>query len=101
MRPVIYEPNDKKKNSIQMEELKRFIIRQVESLNELCLEPSYFIQWDLFKMTAKYRHVLEHAVANWPVAVAQLHATWTNEIQKLHDDINQGIMEAMWRKIDM
>ena len=101
MRPVIYEPNGKKNNSIQMEDLKRFIIRQVETLNELCLEPSYFIQWDLFKMTAKYRHVLDHTVANWPKTAKLLQALWTSELQKLDDDINQGIMEVMWGKIDM
>lgn len=101
MRPVIYEPNGLKNNSIPMEELKRFIIRQSEMLNELCLEPSYFIQWNLFKMTAKYRHLLEQTVANWPKSVTQLHAIWTDEIQKLDDDINRGIMEGLWGKIDM
>ena len=101
MRPIIHEPNGLKNNSIQMEDLKRFIIRQAETLNELCLEPSYFMQWDLFKLTAKYRHVLEQTVANWPKSANQLKAIWTDEIQKLDDDINRGIMEVMWGKIDM
>jgi transcriptional regulator with AAA-type ATPase domain len=101
MRPVIYEPNDKKCNSMKMEELKRLIIRQAELLDELCFEPSYFIQWDLFKLVAKYRHVLDHTVANWPKSVAQLHAIWNDQIQKLDDDINQGVMEVLWGKIDM
>lgn len=101
MRPVIHEPNGIKNNSIQMEDLKRFIIRQVEILNELCLEPSYFIQWNLFKLTAKYRHVLDDTIANWPKTVDQLRTIWINDLQKLNDDINRGIMEGLWGKIDM
>jgi hypothetical protein len=52
-------------------------------------------------MTAKYRHVLEQSIANWPKTASQLKTIWTEEIQKLDDEINQEIMEVMWGKIDM
>jgi hypothetical protein len=81
--------------------LKTFITRQVNRLHEFCLEPSYFIQWNLFKLTAKYRHVLDDTIVNWPKTVAQLRTIWINDLQKLNDDINRGIMEGLWGKIDM
>jgi transcriptional regulator with AAA-type ATPase domain len=101
MRPFIYEHSELISNNDQSENLMKFIRVQVVKLNELCLEPAYFKSWDIFKMTAKYRHVLENSVKNWPESSGKLPTVWREELQKLDDDINQGIMELLWGKIDM
>ncbi len=101
MRPIIYNQDSLKGNTNQLEKLKKFINLQLARLNELCLEPTYFKRWDLFKKTAKYRHILDNTIINWPESAEQFHSIWTDEIQKLDDDINQGIMEVLWGKIDM
>ena len=101
MHPVIYNRSELKENSKVSESLKQFFSQQVIKLNELCMEPSYFKRWDVFKKTEKYRNVLDHTLANWPKNNDQLHPIWTDEIRKLDDEINQEIMEVMWGKIDM
>jgi DNA-binding NtrC family response regulator len=101
MRPVILDQTVLKNNSKVSESLKQFISQQVIKLNELCMEPSYFKRWDIFKKVAKYRDLLDQTVTNWQETSTQLHSIWTDEVQKLDDDINHGIMEVMWGKIDM
>jgi len=101
MRPFIYDQSGLISNNAQSESLKKFILVQIVKLNELCQEPAYFKSWDIFKMTAKYRHVLDNTVKNWPESSGKLPTIWREELQKLDDDINQGIMELLWGKIDM
>ncbi len=99
LRPVIYEPSEP--NNETSENLKKFIHQQADTLNNLCMEPTYFKCWEVFKMTAKYRHVLDKTVNQWPDKIDEIRPIWTDELQKLDDEINRGIMEELWGKIDM
>jgi DNA-binding NtrC family response regulator len=101
MRPVINQQTDLKNSLTELKNLKKFISQQVIRLNELCLEPAYFKRWDLFKETTHYRYILEKTIENWPSSKENLRTIWISELQKLDDDINQGIMDTMWGKIDM
>ena len=101
MQPVIYDQTGLNSKSIVSENLKKFISQQVEKLNELCFEPAYFMHWEVNKKTEKYLHVLSGVVNHWPETSEQRHSIWTDELQKLDDKINQGIMEVLWGKIDM
>jgi DNA-binding NtrC family response regulator len=101
MRPVIHEPFSMKGSDARMEELRSFIRQQTNKLNDLCLEPSYFKGWEVFKKTARYRFLLDKTVKHWPESAEKLRFVWTEELQKLDDEINQGIMELLWGKIDM
>jgi transcriptional regulator with AAA-type ATPase domain len=101
MRPFISGQSEITINSAQSEELKEFIRQQAFKLNELCSEPAFFKRWDVFKMTAKYSHVLDNTVKNWSGSADKLSTIWTKDLQKSDDEINQGIMELLWGKIDM
>lgn len=101
MRPVIYGQTGTRNDKPVPENLKKFLNRQMSTLNDLCLEPSYFKRWEIFKMTTKYRHLLDKAVANLPTASGKLQSLWTEELQNLDEKINQAIMEVLWGKIDM
>lgn len=101
MRPVIYDDPELKSDAGRLKELKKFISAQSSVLNELCLEPTFFMRWDIFKKTAKYSYVLNKMVKKWPESSEVFRTIWTDEMEKLDDDINQGIMEMMWGKIDM
>jgi len=83
------------------DELKTLISPQIVSLNELCFAPSYFIRWEIFKKTEKYIQTLEKMINHLPESPEQLLSIWTNELQKPDDEINRGIMEVVWGKIDM
>jgi len=101
MRPFIYGTPGQKNNPKISDFLKKFIRRQVAQLDELCLEPTFFVRMDIFKKTARYRFLLDSSNANFPETSEQLNALWIHELQQLDDDINQGIMEELWGKIDM
>jgi transcriptional regulator with AAA-type ATPase domain len=85
----------------QTGELKIFIMQQIVKLNELCLVPSNFNRWELFKTIEKYTQVLDKTVKNWPETNEQLLSIWTEKLQKPDDEINRAIMEVVWGKIDM
>jgi transcriptional regulator with AAA-type ATPase domain len=101
MHPAIYEPSNIERSVKQSENLKNFLHEQVTKLDDLCLEPTYFKKWEIFKMMAKYRHILDNTIKHWPESADKIIFIWTDELQKLDDDINQGIMELLWGKIDM
>jgi DNA-binding NtrC family response regulator len=83
------------------DELKTLISQQIVSLNELCFAPSFFIRWEIFKKTEKYIHSLEKMINHLPESPEQLISHWTEKLQKPDDEINRGIMEVVWGKIDM
>jgi transcriptional regulator with AAA-type ATPase domain len=101
MRPVIYGQAGTINKTAKQGNLKEFFREQADKLNDLCSEPSYFKRWEVFKKTAKYRYVLEKTTHDWPVSVEELRSVWTNDLEKLDDEINRGIMEMMWGKTDM
>jgi transcriptional regulator with AAA-type ATPase domain len=101
MRPFIYDQSEQISKTDQSGSLKKFIGLQIVKLNELCLEPAYFKSWDVFKLIAKYRHLLDDIRKHWPESSGKLPTIWREELKKLDDDINQGIMELLWGKIDM
>jgi transcriptional regulator with PAS, ATPase and Fis domain len=80
--------------------LKTNISGLIVKLNKLCLEPGYFIRWELFKLTEKYIQVLDEMQKNWPESRKQLQDVWKEKLQKPDDEINQGIMELVWGKVD-
>jgi hypothetical protein len=101
MNPAIYEQSQTGRNGSLSETLRKFISQQVTKIDELCLEPAYFKRWEIFKMMTKYKHLLDNAVKNWPESSDNPGKIWSEELQKLDDDINQGIMEMLWGKVDM
>ena len=101
MRPVINQQLGESENYLELEHLKIFINKQITLLNGFCLEPTYFKRWDLFKETTRYRYIFDQTLQQWPSSSEKLRTIWISELQKLDDDINQGIMEILWGKIDM
>jgi transcriptional regulator with AAA-type ATPase domain len=101
LNPAIYEQSQSGRNGSISENLRKFLRQQVIKIDELCLEPAYFKRWDIFKMMTKYKHLLDNAVKNWPGSSEKHCNIWSEELQKLDDDINQGIMEVLWGKVDM
>ena len=101
LRPLIYEQPEFSSNTHKSKKLKQFISQQIVRLNELCLEPTYFKRWNIFKKATTYRFILDNIATHWPESTDQWRLIWTDELQKLDDEINQEIMEVMWGKIDM
>ena len=101
IQPVVSHPSSREYGKPELESLKEFIRQQIKILNDLCLEPAYFKQWEIFEATTHYRHILEKTVENWPASNDTLKSIWTSELRMLDERINQGIMEAIWGKIDM
>lgn len=101
IHPVIFGQTLIEKNTNPSENLIKFLHKQVIKLDELCQEPAYFKRWEIFKMLNSYRQVLDSIIKQWPVLADKLRLIWTDELQKLDDEINQGIMELLWGKIDM
>lgn len=101
MHPSIFEQPQGQKGINLSENLKKYLHKQVIRLDELCLEPAYFKRWEIFKMLTEYRHIIDNLIKHWPESGDKFHFIWTDELQKLDDEINQGIMELLWGKIDM
>jgi transcriptional regulator with AAA-type ATPase domain len=101
IQPVVSQTSKSKYSKSKLENLKEFIIGQIRILNDLCLEPTYFKQWDIFEATTHYRHILEQTIKGWPASNDTLRGIWTSELRMLDEKINQGIMEVIWGKIDM
>jgi transcriptional regulator with PAS, ATPase and Fis domain len=101
MQPLISRPQGGKHSSSELENLRQFINRQSRILSDLCLEPAYFKQWEIFEATTNYRHLLEDTVEKWPLSGSQLRAVWTSELKILDERINKSIMDVIWGRIDM
>ncbi len=101
IQPVVSQQSQGKYGRSDFESLKEFINRQIKLLNDLCLEPTYFKQWEIFEATTLYRHILEKTIEGWPATNDTLSAIWTSELRMLDEKINQRIMEVIWGKIDM
>jgi len=101
MRPIINSQSGKGTDYVELENLRNFIGQQIRTLDELCQEPSYFMSWDIFKETARYRHILDTAIKQDQVSSELIRNYWLSELKKLDNDINQRIMGMLWRKIDL
>ena len=101
MQPLISRSQGSRHSSSELENVRQFISRQSRILDELCLEPAYFKQWEIFEATTNYRHLLEDTIEKWPLSVSQLRAIWTSELKILDERINKSIMDVIWGKIDM
>jgi transcriptional regulator with AAA-type ATPase domain len=101
IRPIINSALDKNINYTELENLRNFIRLQIQTLEELCQEPSYFMSWDVFRETARYKYVLANTVSQDQISPEIIRNYWMSELKKLDDQINQRIMDLLWRKIDM
>jgi transcriptional regulator with GAF, ATPase, and Fis domain len=101
IQPVVSQTPESKYSKSKLVNLKEFIIGQIRILNDLCLEPAYFKQWEIFEATTHYRHILEQTVKGWTASNDTLRDVWKSELKLLDEKINQGIMEVIWGKIDM
>jgi len=101
IQPVVSLSTQGKYGHSELESLKEFISRQIKILNDLCLEPTYFKEWEIFEATTKYRYLLENTIENWPFSSSQLRTIWTSELKILDERINKSIMDVIWGKIDM
>jgi transcriptional regulator with PAS, ATPase and Fis domain len=101
MQPLISKSQGSRQSSSELENLKQFINRQSRILSDLCLEPAYFKQWEIFEATSNYRHLLENTIEKWPLTSSQLRAIWTSELKILDERINRSIMDVIWGRIDM
>jgi transcriptional regulator with AAA-type ATPase domain len=101
MQPLISRSQGSRYSSSELESVRQFISRQSRILDELCLEPAYFKQWEIFEATTNYRHLLEDTIEKWPLSGSQLKAIWTSELKILDESINKSIMDVIWGRIDM
>jgi transcriptional regulator with AAA-type ATPase domain len=99
LRPVLgheWKGKAKKEESLQ---LKSFISEQIRTMDELFLQPIYFIDWELFQKMTRYRHILEKTVNKWPDEAEGLLAVWDSDLKELDEFINRGILDIIWEKI--
>lgn len=101
MQPLIGRSQGRSQSSSEFENVRQFISRQSRILDELCLEPAYFKQWEIFEATTNYRHLLEDIIEKWPLTSSQLRTIWTSELKILDERINKSIMDVIWGRIDM
>ncbi len=101
LRPIINQQLNEKNSVAKLKDLKNIFTQQVNVLNELCNEPSYFKRWDLFKEITHYSYVLDNTVNLWPNSAEGLRIVWISELKSLDDNINKGVMDVLWGKIDM
>ncbi len=79
IQPVVSQTHESKFSKSKLENLKEFIIGQIRILNDLCLEPTYFKQWEIFEATTHYRHILERTIKGWPASNDTLRDVWKSE----------------------
>jgi transcriptional regulator with AAA-type ATPase domain len=101
MQPLIGMSQGRSQSSSELENVRQFISRQSRILDELCLEPAYFKQWEIFEATTNYRHLLEDIIEKWPLSGSQLRVLWKTELKILDERINRSIMDIIWGRIDM
>jgi len=101
IRPFIHSSGAGDYSITEMEKLREFLVLKSEELNNLCLEPSFFKSWDLFKKVTRYRYFLEKAAKENAFSASMIMSAWVTDLQNLDYEINKEIMEILWRKIDM
>lgn len=101
MRPFLNDHHEGTDSNFQLERLREFILQQVHMLDQLCLEPSYFMSWEVFKETARYKYMLDTSVKQAQLSPEVIRNYWVNELKSLDDQINKGIMSLLWEKIDL
>lgn len=100
LRPYINSIASKKTDSNSLDTIRTFLVHQIQTLEELCREPIYFNDWDLFKETTRYRYLLDKTLENWPGSLSDMHKIWNEELYHLEEDINKGIHKFVWGSID-
>jgi len=100
LRPYINTIPVRKTDSKSLDSVRSFLMNQIHLLEELCREPIYFNDWDLFKETTRYRYLLDKTIENWPGSLSDIQKIWNDEMHQLEEDINKGIHKFVWGNID-
>lgn len=100
LRPYINSLPSKKADPNTLDTIRTFLVHQIQSLEDLCREPIYFNDWDLFKETTRYRYLLDKTLENWPGSLTDMHKIWNEELHHLEEDINKGIHKFVWGSFD-
>jgi len=100
LRPYINSLPDRKTELKSLDTVRKFLIHQIHLLEDLCREPIYFSDWDLFKETTRYRYLLDKTLENWPGSLTDMHKIWNEELHHLEEDINKGIHKFIWGSFD-
>jgi len=100
LRPYINQLPERKAESKSLFSLREFLFQQINLLEEICREPIYFNDYDLFKETTRYRYLLDKTLENWPRSLLEMHRIWNQELSHLEEDINKGIHKFVWGNFD-
>ncbi|MBK7173747.1 MAG: sigma-54-dependent Fis family transcriptional regulator [Bacteroidales bacterium] len=101
LRPYINAKSTGKKNIMSPDNLKSFVRNQINLLEDLCREPIYFKDLNLFQETTRYRYLLDKALNHWPSSLKTMDKLWNAELHKLDESINLSIFRFIWGKVDM
>jgi DNA-binding NtrC family response regulator len=101
LRPYINKQLSKAPKSSESEYLKNFLINQIETLEDLCREPIFFNDMNIFHETARYRYLMEKLLSKWNTSLMKMDEIWNEELRQLDEDISHGIHKFIWEKLDM
>lgn len=99
-RPIISEKIRKPGFLDEMDELRTNISKEISKLEDICREPLYFKDRNLFERIKRFRYILEILVKNWPASPDEIRNQWQSNMETLYDEIEKGIFRLVWETME-
>lgn len=99
MRPVINKL-ESGYNIKKLNKLRTFVVEETSRLEDLCREPIFFKNRELFNHIKRFRYLLEKTMSHSPVTADELRRLWQSDLNPLHESIDREIFEIIWGKMD-
>ncbi|MBE0640243.1 MAG: sigma 54-interacting transcriptional regulator [Bacteroidales bacterium] len=100
MRPIINLQSPMKQDK-KIDKLKDYLDQEINKLEDLCREPIFFKNRNLFNHIKRFRYLLEKTMNRWPVSAEELHNLWLTDLAPLYETIDQEIFSIIWKKMDL
>lgn len=100
LRPIINKQPPKLRTE-KLHQLRLFIQQEVTTLENLCREPIFFKNRNLFDHIKRFRYLLEKMLNRWTGNADELRNLWQTDLNPLYEKIDMEIFEIIWGKMDL
>jgi DNA-binding NtrC family response regulator len=101
LRPIINNDFRQLSNKQELQLLRSYLSRENEKLEELCKEPIYLKNWELFHRITRFHYLLGKTIDGWPKNKQIILKKRIPELEELYHKIDKEIFDIVWSNMDM
>ena len=99
VRPILHHGTIKKDDKKSLENFRKCVSQGIKKLDDLCREPIYFKDKELFDKITRFRYLLEKKINDMPDSVDELNEFWRTRIEEKYNNIDEEIYKLVWGNI--